>query len=203
MIDGQMSWMRKRIYLNAYDLNAYVEATDTLGAIDATVIPSTIGTTAMVGTLMGTDGDLLRGAINLPYDLDVKHEIGFRVHYSGTYGSGTATVEWILLYGTVKNTAAITVTGATALNTVIGVHTQTTPGDDFKQRSPRGIALPGTHALTREMVENGDLLLISLEQQAQSNVTVTEFISLEMDYVPHRMVGYGSDSDRPLTSVEV
>lgn len=201
-IDGQQSWIRKRIYLNPYDLNAVFETTDTQTAIDTSVLAQILGTTGLCGFLMADD-KLLRGAINLPYDLDVKHEIGFRVHYSGTYGSGTATVEWILLYKIGAENAVIATTGATALDTVIGVHTWVGPDDDFKMRSPRGIALASTHGITRDNVEAGDLLMISLEQQAETNVTAVEFITIEMDYVPHRSTGYGTDSDRPLTAADV
>lgn len=196
--DAQMSWIRKRLYLNCYDLNAYVEATDTMGCIDATVIPVAVGT-GLVGALIATDGDIIQGGFILPYDLDPKFEIGFRVHYSATYGSGVATLEFILLYDIIDNAARVDQVATTALDTVVGVHTFSGTVDLSKQRSGRGIALAATHSINRDQIEAGSVFLISLEQQASANLTNEAFIALEMDYAVQKCGGIGSENDNPLT----
>ena len=40
--------------------------------------------------------------------------------------------------------------------------------------------------------------MLSLEQQAQANVTVTEFITLEMDYAVKKCASTGTLIDQPL-----
>lgn len=200
--DAGIAWMRKRIYLNAYDLNAYVEATNTLGAIDATVIPVAIGT-GLIGALMSTDGDILQGAFIVPYDLDPKFEIGFKVHYAATYGSGVATISFILLFDIVKTAAAVNAVAATALNTPIPLLSAFSGTVDLsKQLTSRGILLPGTHGLVRADIEAGAMMLISLEMDAAANLTTETFIALEMDYAVHKCGGIGSENDGSLTSVD-
>ncbi len=195
--DSDMAWKRKRVYLNAYDLNAYVEATDTLGGIDATVVPVAVGT-GLCGALVSTDGDLIRGGFILPYDLDPQYEIGFRVHYSATYGTGVATLEFILLYDIVENAARTDVAGTTALDTIIPVHTFSGTVDLSKQRTGRGVALAVTHAITRAQIEAGAMFLISLEQDESANLTTEAFLALEIDYAVQRCTGPGTNNDQAL-----
>ncbi len=200
--DENIAWLRKRIYLNAYDLNAYVEATDTMGAIDATVIPVAIGT-GLIGALMSTDGDILQGAFIVPYDLDPKFEIGFKVHYTATYGSGTATISFILLHDVVKTGAAINAVAATALDTPIPLLSAFNGTVDLsKQLTSRGILLAATHGLVRTDVEAGAMMLVSLEMDATANLTTETFIALEMDYAVHKCGGIGSENDNPLAAVD-
>ncbi len=163
-----------------------------------------VATTGIVLPIM-TDGELLGGYIDLPYDLDPKFPIGFRVKYLLDHdGSGVATAEWILLVGAKKEGIAIA-TAATALDTPIPVHTYFGPqgaatvADLIPNVTAGGILLPETHLFTHDdVVTMRAGITISLECQAIVNETSLSFMSLLMDYMPQRCSGGGSETDGPL-----
>lgn len=203
IVDGQLHWMRKRIFLTA----------DTMQGVDwnAGTSYETAGITMVqvtnvgMGTWIMTDGEFLNGYIPVPHDLDPRHPIGFRVHYTLDHdGAGDAWTSWILLQTAIAEGIAIALP-ATALDTAIALQDAYTTNlgvnsvtDFLYQVSARGIR--NAIGLTRQQIETGALITLKLEMDAADQETTVHFIGLEMDYVPHKMVGVGSETDRSLVA---
>ncbi len=210
-VDAQINYMRKRIVLTGHDMRGIIGAAGVgTGALTAGVTELELGTSGMVG-LDITDGEFLCGGIVLPYDLDPKWEIGFRVHWTADHdGAGALTSSWILL-ANVRKVGAVIAVAATALDTAIALLSTyvdtsgdaTVVTDWLKQVTARGIMLATNHQLSREQIEDGAELMFKLEMDAAVNETKTFFRALEIDYVPMQTVGQGSEMDRPLKSTGV
>ena len=206
-VDAQINYMRKRVVLTDHMIRGNIGG---IGALTAGVTELELGTSGMVGNDMA-DGEFMAGGIVLPYDLDPKWDIGFRVHWTVDHdGAGACTVDWILLANIRLVGAAIAV-AATALDTPIAtVDTYkdssgdaTVVTDWLKQVTARGIMFATNHKLSREQIEDGAELMLKLEQNAMVNATKAFFRGLEIDYVPMMTIGQGSEMDRPLKSIDV
>lgn len=208
--DRNMAWMRKRVFIAPNDMFGISEPADGIqeSAVDTTVIMSEISTLGFMPWLFA-DGKLLSGIIPIPYDVDPKHEIGFRIAYTMDHdGTGAGTVEWILLAKVIKNGIAITA-ATVGLDTVIGTSNYLGPDgaatvvDFLWNVSNRGIWLPATHQINRDDIEDGSALTFSIECQAAENETTIRYFGLFMDYVPQRCWGVGMEMDAPLKSTGV
>lgn len=153
------------------------------------------------------DGEFLNGYIRCPYDLDVKHPIGFRVAYTLDHdGAGTATVAWILLQDAIAEGSAIALP-STALNTTIANDSYVDGNrvasvtDFLLQWSGRGIR--NSLGLSKEQVEDGAFITMKLEMDAATNETTVRFIGMEMDYTIHNTIGAGPTVNTPLKSKTV
>ena len=205
--DHRIDWMRKRIRLTPYDMQSILDdATSGVPASAFTggVLLLEIGTLGFISCSM-VAGEFLKGIYPVPSDLDPQFPVGYRVHYTVDHdGSGDATVSWILLNSFIGEGVVIA-DPATALNTPIplldayttdaGVSVTT---DFLYQVSGRGI--DNDIGLTRTQIETGALMGTSLEMDAMANATDVRLLWLEMDYVPMKTLGAGSNLDRALQS---
>lgn len=202
--DRSIAWMRKRVFINIHDmLGLFDHATTGIpqGSITAGVTQVAVGSAGIIGYDMDV-GEFVGGSILIPYDIDPKFDIGFKVHYTGTTSGTDGSNEWILLWKKINADAAYAV-AATALDTVIGSQTFGANTDDQNKVSSRGILLPETHQITRDQIEDGAKLMFKLELQATANMDSDVFLGLEMDYVPQRCWGVGQEMDAPLKSTGV
>lgn len=195
--DKQISYIRKRIWLTPYDLQGLVEVTDTLGgSISTAMVPKEIGSAGISG-LDIDNAEIVAGGILLPYDLDPKHSIGFRVHYSAVVGGTDAVFTWTLLWKVIAVGAAYAIPTA-GLDTIIAADAWGADVDTLNKVTARGILLAATHQITREQIEDGGKLLLKNTLGEAGTITTSDYIGLEMDYVPQQTVGVGMETDAPL-----
>jgi len=154
-----------------------------------------IGTLGIVGALFAAAGDILLGEVDLPYDLDPKFPVGFRINWSavGTPDSAIG-VTWILLEKVIKKNVAFTAADV-ALDTVFGESLlMASNGNHWTSRG-----IKKALGLSRKDIEDGAALSLSIECDIlDSGVTVPKLLALEMDYVPILTVGNGCHTDRGL-----
>ena len=201
MRDSQIQYMRKRLYLNAFDMMGMQDdSTSGVHAAAATAATRIVeaGALGISHLTMGTAGELLNGQYPIPYDLDPQWPLGFRIHYTVDVNTNAPNVTWILLQGTQLDAAAYVVPTA-ALDTAIALHTYPATTDLLFVRTARGIRT--SIGVTREQIEATAKLTFSIEMDTISQTpTDVRFAWLEMDYVPMLTVGSGNHTDAPLAS---
>ena len=214
--DTQIDSIRKRLYLRPLDLNALIgiaineggAANYTEGQIlqnpDAAsktapeVFQKEVSSFNITGIGFSATGSVINGTIKTPYDIDPKWPIGFRVNWTSTSGSGSAT--WALLTRNTVKGAALVVKGSilTALNTVFPASAVTVANGN--EWSARGIL--NKLGLSRDQIEEGAHLQFTLNLSAVVTIAASSitFLGLEMDYVPVLTIGQGTHTDRPQKS---
>ena len=213
--DNQIDWIRKRIVYGPLDLNGLIfPAVNEGGAqvftegelfqnpkavskVAPEIMLREVGALGLVGLGYDAVGDVILGYIHIPFDMNPDFPVGFRVNFT-TNDSTSGTASFILLTETIKKDVALTATINDALDTIIPLLSAV--NTSFNAWSGRGIAT--SLGLTRKDVEDGAILEISLELDAVATSTAAEivFLGLEMDYVPQKTIGSGSELDAPLTS---
>lgn len=202
LTDNHIDWMRKRIWLTADDIQG-------VQYDDATIL-KTAGTTqqekvAGFSAFEMAAGELIYGYIPVPYDVDPRHELGFRVVWSADPTDASCSVTWLLLVDTVKKGFAYSA-ATTALDTVIAANAYDNEGaaaagaaDDKIQVTSRGIK--NSLGLTREQIETLAFLTFSIESDAVTGCdgNVCRFMGIFMDYMPMLCVGPGNEVDGSLS----
>lgn len=200
--DSNIDWLRKSLMIYYYGSNGIFETTDTIGSgIDAAVFPSELGSLGFSPIIM-TAGDQLPIMVRVPKDVDPQFPIGYRVHWTALHDNdGDAAATFTLLTRVCKKGVAIAAAAA-ALDTVLvsdnyvndsGVQSVT---DHLYQITARGI--DNSLGITRKDIETGALLLLYLESTTiDADITTLYLIGLEMDYVPWKTEGQGSNYYRP------
>lgn len=208
--DQNIGWLRKKKVFSIFDLNGVDEdgvSGIMQGGKSTGVTQLEIGTSGIMGMDM-TAGEFITGFIPIPYDFNPSYPIGFTVLWTGDANiAGASTASWILQVD-LKAIGIAIVEGATALDTPIaladayvdsaGVASNT---DWLLQRTSRGIW--SGHTITRNNVENGGIITLELEMDAEANMDNTVFIGLEMDYSPQRCVGQGGSYEAPLLASQI
>lgn len=219
MRDQHIDSIRKRIYYGPFDLHALIipavdEATtqafaegellqnpDAASKVAPEIFMREVATFNITGLAFSAAGSLINGKIRVPYDLDPKFPIGFRVNFSSLDGSGSAT--FILLLKTIAKGAAFVVKGSvtTALDTLLGLNAVTIANGNEWTR--RGIL--NKIGLSRDAIEEGANLGFTLELDAVSGILATDItlLGIEMDYAVQQTVGQGNLLDRPTKSTGV
>ena len=200
--DAQMPWLRKRIWITPDAMCASTGAAGVnTGTIDAGVTQAEISTFGPMGYGMGTNGEIMTGHILIPFDLDPKYEIGFKVVYTADF-SGTDSFLWKLQYKVVREGVVYAAPG-TSLDTVLVDDSGSV--DWSPNVTARGIALPATHAIVRDDVEADTFLMLEVEMDTETGSPTAEaiFLGLIMDYVPWKTTGQGCETDRPLVHTDI
>jgi len=207
LVDNQIEWMRKRKYYGPFELNALIIEAHTADETfnegqmistprDETVCLQEVVSYGIVGILFAA-ADLIYPRIQCPWDLDPRHPVGFRLNFTQT-AAVTTDVTWILKVGTDKKDALIQAQDATtiaALDTPIAA--KGVIAANMNLWTARGIK--NDIGLSRSEVEDGAAIRMELEADTLGvGVTVLTLLGIEMDYVPHRTVGVGSEYDRSL-----
>ncbi len=191
--DGQIGWMRKRLFLNAFDLQAvgFTDGTSKTIAYETAGIIAAEVTDVGMGTWDMDTGDFLNGYIRCPYDLDPNFDVGMRVCWSMINSGVDGDAGWIMLFDAIKKGEAIALP-ATALDTVfvdptvyVDENGATSATDWFLQWTSRGIVKPTTLGLTYDDVDLGAFLTFKLELDNEAASTSVHFIGLELDYRIH------------------
>ena len=210
--DRNFNRMRKRVYWNTLELGSLITAAHTenetfdegkilTNVTDETVHQQELGGLAIVGINIcegpTDDGNFFHGWRRVPYDLDPKFPVGFRVNWSQASAVTDGTT-FVMQTGVDKKDAAFqAITAYTALDTILAE--SNAGGASYNQWTTRGIRT--AIGLTRSEIEDGAILRMEVEADVvdtgQDKVTI---LGIEMDYVQQTCQGIGSESDRPLTS---
>lgn len=200
--DKQIDWLRKRRFYSVWELNG------TLGAAGVSVDAVTAGITHIEISSFGivfpeiANTEQTGGAIKIPYDLDPKYDLGFRVHYTADYNAAAPVFTWTMVYGLKKATAfaaaASTLDKVFTAQGLLDANGVATTTDWIPQISPRGIIYASSHKLSHDDINNGRTWLgFVLTLAVTNSPSSVRFMGLEMDYVPQLTVGSGSEVDRP------
>ena len=121
----------------------------------------------------------------IPRDLNYMHEIGFRVRYSTASATAADDRQWVILYDTIDEDAAMAV-GTTALSTAIVAATDNGTANAW-QYSPRGILNGQT--ITEAQVIAQSYLSINLVLLLDDASEEMNMYGLMIDYMPKRYRG--------------
>lgn len=155
-----------------------------------------------VGALrMDTNGDSVTHRMRIPVDVDPEFAMGFRINWTSGSSTTADTVSFIGLLDFKAEGVALAAP-TTVLDTAIAL-LDTVTGAWHNQWTARGVK--NAYFLTREQIEAGAHMLMNIEMDAKA-VGLTEALfclGLEIDYVPNKTVGPGTQSERPRTRVGV
>lgn len=197
--DVDMAWRRKQIYVTPHMMNAILDdITDgqAEAAATATVINVEVAALGIAGFRMNTDADIMQGGFPIPYDLDPAYEIGFKVVFTADV-SGADSILWTINYKRIGE-GVIYSAPTQVLDTIIA-DKSTASADSLHLVTSRGIALAGTHVLTRAMIDANDWLMLEIVMTTKTGApTDTIFLGLLMDYAVHPCAGTGTAIDQPL-----
>ena len=197
--DAQIDRIRKRVYYTPYEMMSWDDNGTNLILADttgATLEPISAASTTGIGAPdMSSDAETIGGAVRVPYDLDPKFDVGFRVCYT-VDANGASVITWKLLEDSIAEGGVIN-QATTVLDTLIAADTFGSV-DHLLAWTSRGIR--DDIGMTRAQIENGAFSLVNIEMDTGTNLTAVYFLGYEMDYVVQECQGIGSENDRPLTS---
>jgi hypothetical protein len=188
--DKNIEWLEKRVYIpwNAFTgIIQIISATAfTLRSLQSATSTGAAVAAALVGKLaVAATGDGASTLMGMPYDVDRRKQIRFRVFYTQTAVTGTVT--WQVLYdqyiATQAGTAGASVIAvpATALDTVIPAAAGTVVANDLRVTDV-GIINAST------VLDTADGLILAVTTTDALPVAGLGLLGLEMRYSP-RMTG--------------
>lgn len=194
--DHRFDHRRKVVRLNAYE-GAGIQSNGTgtvsvcVGAGD--VVTAELNAAGFIVPAPDTAADEIGFIWLVPYDVDERYELGFRVLWSSDNTGTTDTATWKINWAHFGEGEAIAApTGV--LSTVIAADTVT--GQYHFQKTARGVLTAASHAITRANVEDGSALCMLVELDAKTTgLSNAYFLGLELDYCPRMMKGNGVLTD--------
>ncbi len=200
MNDRHLEWKRKRRFYTAHDLLALIGTTATDVSVEtAGVTQLEVKTNAGFAGSDFLAGEFITGFMPIPYDLDPKFPVYFRVHFSATNDGSTAQgVTWILLASAVAVDGVFTNGGpSAALDTAIPERNAITSlalsVTDWGKKNSIGLG--------NKQIEDGAGLHIKLECDvidfSGTGITFPIFLGLEIGYTPLMCVGVGKETESP------
>lgn len=219
--DSNMSWRRKRIRWDAWPdlatglIPATVSESGSDEFIEGELIqaPRAASKTApdisllevsdfgLVGIHFLDDADEMFFCKQLPYDIDPRHDIGFRINYCQT-NAGTDDTLWKLKVGFDKKDVVIQAEDAstiTVLETVLVVKASGGAALEnlWTARGIRAATNTELAAISNDDVDDGVLMRFNLELDATNANDVHILLGIEMDYCP-RWCTEANKDDAPL-----
>lgn len=182
--DKAFSWRPSRLYVPISSFSGILGAAGvSVGAGTGAPVQQEISTFGVVSILMDTAGDLLDHHLQLPYDVDLKKDIRFRVHWTSGSSTTADTITWKVFYKAIVPDTTTIAAASTALDTVIAE--DTVIGAYTWQVTSWGVLKAGTLAL------NTEALMLQVEMDAFAvGLSEDKFpLGLEMAYSPKRMRG--------------
>lgn len=182
--DTPFIWRPGRLYIPAMSFTGLIGAAGvSVGANTGACVTQEISTFGMVAPMMDTAGDVLDHNTQLPYDVDLKKDIRFRVHWTSGSSDTADTILWKVFYlGIVPDSTTIAA-ASNALTTVIA--TDTVLGAYTYQTTAWGVLKGGTLGQTVEA------LTLQVEMDAfAAGLSEDKFLlGLEIAYSPKRLRG--------------
>ncbi len=188
--DKNIDWIEKRIYIpwNAFTGVAqsaagggFFRSLQSTTSVGVAVASSLV---AKLATSVQNDG--ASTLIGMPYDVDRKKQVRFRVFYTSTATTGTVT--WKILYdqyvATSAGTAGATVIAvpATALDTVVPAEAGTTVANDLR--------VTGFGVINKNtLLDTADGLILAVTCTDAAPIAGLGLLGLEMRYTPRMTAG--------------
>ena len=149
--DTPFVWRPGRVYVPALNFTGLIGAAGvSVGANTGACVTQEISTFGLVAPMMDTAGDVLDHNMQLPYDMDLKKDIRFRVHWTSGSSDTADTILWKVFYlGLVPDSTTIAA-ATNALTTVIA--TDTVIAAYTHQTTAWGVLKGGTLGQTVEAV---------------------------------------------------
>ena len=183
--DKDMLWAPARIFIPVSAFTGLIGAAGVSAGVGVGApVQQEVSTLETVGVLMDTAGDELSHLMALPADLDRRHPVYTRVHF--TTGSATAadTIEWLVRYLKIVPNTTTLISAATAQDTDIASMTVTGTAYSY-QVTGWGAILPAITAIA----DNVEVIYWEVELQAFA-AGLTEdklLLGLEIEYTPKRL----------------
>src|SRR5512147_23983 len=97
--DKGFSWRPGRIYIPVSSFTGWMGTAGTrVGQGPGAPVEQEISTFGLVAVLFDTAGDALDHNLMLPYDMDLKRDIRFRVHWTSGSATTADTIDWKVWY---------------------------------------------------------------------------------------------------------
>jgi hypothetical protein len=182
--DKCFEWRPGRLFIPVSEFTGWLGAAGvSAGAGTGAPVQKEISTFGLVGCLMEADGDVLDHHLMLPYDVDLKKDIRFRVHWTSGSSTTADTIDWKVFYLGIVNDSTTIAAATTALDTVIAQ--DTVIGAYTWQTTAYGVLKGET------LGQDVESMTIQVEMDTFA-VGLTEdkfLLGLEMVYSPKRMRG--------------
>lgn len=182
--DANFEWRPGRIFIPSVSFTGLIGAAGvSIGANTGALVTKEISTFGMVAALPDTDGDVLDHLLALPYDVDLRKDIRFRVHWTSGSADTADTIDWKVFYlGIVPDSTTIAA-ATTALTTVIAQ--DTVIGAYKYQVTSYGLLKGDTLAYNTEALA----LQVEMDTFAVGLSEDKFLLGLEMVYSPKRLRG--------------
>ena len=182
--DAVMEWRPGRVHIPIANFTGILGAAGvSVGANTGAPVQQEISTFGVVSILMDTAGDVIDTNWSLPYDVDIKKDISFRVHWTSGSATTADTIDWKVFYKAIVPDSTTIAAASTALDTVIAQ--DTVVGAYTWQATAWGVLKGGTLANTVEK----PMLQVELDAFA-AGLTENIFpLELEIAYSPKRLRG--------------
>lgn len=182
--DKQFVWRPGRLYIPVSEFTGWIGAAGvSVGANTGAPVQQEISTFGVVAVLLDTAGDVLDHNLMLPYDVDLKRDIRFRVHWTSGSATTADTIDWKVFYKSLVIDTTTIATATTALDTTIAQ--DTVAGAYIYQATAYGVLKGGTLAQNVSAV----MLQVELDAFAAGLTEDKFFLGLEMVYSPKRFRG--------------
>jgi hypothetical protein len=153
------------------------------GAGAGAPVQQEISTFGVVACLMDTADDALDHNLMLPYDVDLRKPIHFRVHWTSGSATTADTIDWVVKYLAIVPDSTTMATGSTALTTVIA---QDTVIGAYKYQTTAYGVLAGD---TLDQSTEALMLNVVMHDFAVGLSEDKFLLGLEMAYSPKRLRG--------------
>ena len=182
--DKCFEWRPGRLYMPVSTFTGWIGAAGvSVGASTGAPVQKEISTFGLVACLMEAAGDVLDHELMLPYDVDLKRDIRFRVHWTSGSATTADTIDWKVFHlGIVPNVTTMAA-ASTVLDTVIAQ--DTVAGAYTRQTTAYGVLKGGTLGQTVESI----ILQVEMDAFAAGLTEDKFLLGLEMVYSPKRLRG--------------
>lgn len=188
--DREMLWAPGRMYFPVSTFTSMLDDATTGvpgGSGVGAVVTQEVSTLETVAILMDTAADEASHIMAVPYDLDRRHPIYVRVHW--TSGSATAadTIDWVVRYLKIVPNVTVIASPATVLDLTIAQDTCIGVGYEW-QTTEWGAIQPAATAFA----DNVELISWEVEMDAfAAGLAEDKFLlGLEIMYTPKRLYGH-------------
>ena len=178
--DKNIDWKRKQEFYSAESLAAFVAEN---GVGTGAPVIAEVSTLGITGVDMAAAGDEVDTRLILPFDLDVREEVGFRLVWTSHSTTAADTIDWIILYNSIAELSTIAA-GDTALDTVI-------PQDVVGTTNDYALEITGRGIISADKLTHGQLLTMKVEMHATdieiaAAAEPVHFLGVLLDYIPRK-----------------
>lgn len=181
--DRNILWKRRKRQINLVDFSSVIgtNGVDIVLAAGVSVFQN-ISTFNLAGVLFDTDLDAMTHYMVVPYDMDARKEIGFRVLWTSGSSDTGDTLKWDVKCDLLAEGATL-IEATTVLDTAIDLDTTVSPTGTAYQSQWSGRGIKNGNALTQAQVDAGALMAVTVILTDLVDIGEDIFaLALEFDY---------------------